>query len=123
MDKVDDRDTYKVKLTTKDGNSLHVWIDAKTFLEAKSPSRNRIAQTSRNRPNRTLAIPAAVPAIPVNPRSAAIMAITRNMNAHLNMMQNAIVTAKPKGGVVLPVSVSGLQSNTITGKSKYADYL
>ena len=51
------------------------------------------------------------------------MAITRNMNAHLNMMQNAIVTAKPKGGVVLPVSVSGLQSNTITGKSKYADYL
>jgi len=35
MDKVDDRDTYKVKLTTKDGNSLHVWIDAKTFLEAK----------------------------------------------------------------------------------------
>ena len=35
MDKVDDRDTYKVKLTTKDGNSLHVWIAAKTFLEAK----------------------------------------------------------------------------------------
>ena len=29
------RDTYKVKLTTQDGNSLHVWIDAKTFLEAK----------------------------------------------------------------------------------------
>jgi len=35
MDKVDGRDTYKVKLTTQDGNSLHVWIDAKTFLEAK----------------------------------------------------------------------------------------
>ena len=35
MDKVDDRDTYKDKLTTKDWNSLHVWIDAKTFLEAK----------------------------------------------------------------------------------------
>jgi hypothetical protein len=26
---------YKVNLTTKDGDSLHVWIDAKTFLEAK----------------------------------------------------------------------------------------
>ena len=34
-EKVDDRVTYKIKLTTKDGNSLHVWIDAKTFLEAK----------------------------------------------------------------------------------------
>jgi hypothetical protein len=35
MDKVEDRDTYKVKLTMKNGNSLHVWIDAQTFLEVK----------------------------------------------------------------------------------------
>ena len=35
MEKVDDRDTYKLKLTMKDGHSIHVWIDAKTFLEAK----------------------------------------------------------------------------------------
>jgi hypothetical protein len=28
-------DTYKIKLTTKDGNSLHVWIHAQTFLETK----------------------------------------------------------------------------------------
>src|SRR5437660_8063617 len=63
-------------------------------------------------------MPAAVPAIPVNPRSAAIMAITRNMNAHLNMVQNAIWRVRSKGGVVLPESTSGLQSNTITGKSK-----
>jgi hypothetical protein len=34
-EKVEDRDTYKLKLTTKDGRSVHVWIDAKTFLEAK----------------------------------------------------------------------------------------
>ena len=32
---MDDRDTYKLKLTMKDGHSIHVWIDAKTFLEAK----------------------------------------------------------------------------------------
>jgi hypothetical protein len=35
MERVEDRDTYKLKLTQKDGNSLHVWIDAETFLEAK----------------------------------------------------------------------------------------
>ncbi len=34
-DKVEDRDTYKLKLTMKDGHSIHAWIDAKTFLEAK----------------------------------------------------------------------------------------
>jgi hypothetical protein len=35
MEKVEDRDTYKVKLTMKNGNSLHVWIDTQTFLEVK----------------------------------------------------------------------------------------
>ena len=35
MDKVEDRNTYKVKLTMKDGKTLQVWIDAQTFLEAK----------------------------------------------------------------------------------------
>jgi hypothetical protein len=34
-EKVNDRDTYRLKLTMKDGHSIHVWIDAKTFLEAK----------------------------------------------------------------------------------------
>jgi len=34
-EEVEGRDTYKVKLTTKDGNSKHVWIDAQTFLETK----------------------------------------------------------------------------------------
>ena len=40
-DKVEDRDTYKLKLTMKDGHSIHVWIDAKTFLEAKVEGASR----------------------------------------------------------------------------------
>lgn len=35
MEKVDDRDNYRMKLTMKDGHALHVWIDAQTFLESK----------------------------------------------------------------------------------------
>jgi hypothetical protein len=35
MEKVEDRDTYNIKLTMKNGTALHVWIDAQTFLEAK----------------------------------------------------------------------------------------
>jgi hypothetical protein len=34
-EKVEDRDTYRLKLTMKDGHTTHVWIDAKTFLETK----------------------------------------------------------------------------------------
>ena len=34
-EKVEDRDTYKLKLTMKDGHSIHLWIDAQSFLEAK----------------------------------------------------------------------------------------
>ena len=34
-EKINDGDTYRLKLTMKDGHSTHVWIDAKTFLEAK----------------------------------------------------------------------------------------
>ncbi|PYT78893.1 MAG: outer membrane lipoprotein-sorting protein [Acidobacteria bacterium] len=34
-EKVENRDTYKVKLTTSAGELLHVWIDTQTFLEAK----------------------------------------------------------------------------------------
>lgn len=35
IEKVEDRDTYKLKLTLKSGEVTHVWVDAKTFLEAK----------------------------------------------------------------------------------------
>jgi len=34
-EKVEDRDTYKLKLTMKNGQAIHDWIDAQTFLEAK----------------------------------------------------------------------------------------
>ena len=35
VEKVDNRDNYKLKLTLKNGKSLHLWIDAQTFLETK----------------------------------------------------------------------------------------
>jgi hypothetical protein len=35
MEKVEDRDTYKIKMTMKSGQVMHVWIDAETFLETK----------------------------------------------------------------------------------------
>ena len=35
MEKVENRNTYKLKLTTSQGVSTHVWIDAQTFLETK----------------------------------------------------------------------------------------
>jgi hypothetical protein len=35
MEKVEDRDTFKIKLTTKDEYSFNVWIDSQTFLETK----------------------------------------------------------------------------------------
>src|ERR1700737_4695360 len=34
-EKVEGRDSYKLKLTMKDGKSMAVWVDAATFLEAK----------------------------------------------------------------------------------------
>ena len=34
-EKVEDHDTYKLKLTLKDGRVTHVWVDVQTFLEAK----------------------------------------------------------------------------------------
>jgi hypothetical protein len=35
IEKVEDRDAYKLKLTLKGGEVTHVWIDAETFLEDK----------------------------------------------------------------------------------------
>lgn len=35
MDKVEKHDAYKLKLTMKDGEIRHLWVDAKTFLELK----------------------------------------------------------------------------------------
>ena len=41
MEKVEGRDTYKLKMTTKNGQANHVWIDAQTFLEAKMEGQPR----------------------------------------------------------------------------------
>jgi hypothetical protein len=41
QEKVEDRDTYKLKLIMKSGQSIHVWIDAQTFLEAKTEGQPR----------------------------------------------------------------------------------
>jgi outer membrane lipoprotein-sorting protein len=35
MEKVDNNDAYKLKLTLKGGQQQHVWVDAKTFLDVK----------------------------------------------------------------------------------------
>jgi hypothetical protein len=34
-EKVEGHDTYKLKVIEKSGHTVHVWIDAKTFLETK----------------------------------------------------------------------------------------
>jgi hypothetical protein len=34
-EQVEGRDTYKIKVTEKSGHAFHVWVNAKTFLEAK----------------------------------------------------------------------------------------
>jgi hypothetical protein len=41
LEKVEGRDTYKLKLTLKSGDVTHVWIDAYTFLEAKMEGQPR----------------------------------------------------------------------------------
>ncbi len=41
MEQVEGRDTYRLKLTLKDGDTFHVWIDAKTFLETKMEGQPR----------------------------------------------------------------------------------
>lgn len=41
MEKVEDRNTYKLKLTLKTGEQVHVWVDAQTFLEAKMEGQPR----------------------------------------------------------------------------------
>ena len=35
IEKVEGRDTYKLKLTLKSGDMTHVWVDTQTFLETK----------------------------------------------------------------------------------------
>lgn len=39
---IEGRDNYKLKLTLKSGNAMHVWIDAQTFLETKMEGQPRV---------------------------------------------------------------------------------
>jgi hypothetical protein len=57
-----------------------------TLLPADMPITKKIRQTTRNRKNKNLAIPAAAAAIPVNPKSAATSAITRKIRAQRSML-------------------------------------
>jgi hypothetical protein len=41
IEKVEGRDNYNIKLTLKSGQSMHMWIDAKTFLETKMEGQPR----------------------------------------------------------------------------------
>ena len=41
MERVEGRDTYKLKLTLKGGEAMHVWIDAQTFLEVEMEGQPR----------------------------------------------------------------------------------
>ena len=40
-EKVEDRDTFKLKLIQKSGDVTHVWVDAQTYLESKIEGRPR----------------------------------------------------------------------------------
>jgi hypothetical protein len=40
-EKVEGRNTYKIKVTEKTGHTFHVWVDAVTFLEAKMEGQPR----------------------------------------------------------------------------------
>jgi len=40
-EKVEGRDTYKLKVTEKNGQAVHVWVDAETFLETKAEGQPR----------------------------------------------------------------------------------
>jgi hypothetical protein len=41
VEKVENRDTYNLKLTMKSGEAIHIWIDAQTCLETKMEGRPR----------------------------------------------------------------------------------
>jgi hypothetical protein len=42
IDKVNGRDAWKLKVTLKDGQVRHVWVDAKTFLDVKIDGSRRM---------------------------------------------------------------------------------
>jgi hypothetical protein len=55
-------------------------------LPADIPRMKKTKQATRKRKNRNLAIPAAVAAMPVNPKRAATSAITKKIKAQHNIL-------------------------------------
>jgi hypothetical protein len=47
MEQVNGHDAYKLKLTLKDGEVRHVWVDAKTFLDVKIDGTRRMDGKAR----------------------------------------------------------------------------
>jgi hypothetical protein len=62
-----------------------------TLLPADMPITKKIRQTTRNRKNKNLAIPAAAAAIPVNPKSAATQ---RDYKKNQGLTQHAFTSKK-----------------------------
>ena len=56
-----------------------------------APATNEMTKSTINTKNRIFAIPVAAPAIPVNPNSAAIIAIIKNVIAQPNIMFSSII--------------------------------
>jgi len=56
-----------------------------TFFPIDMPMIKKIRHMTRNRKKRNLAMPATAEAIPVNPKTAATSAMTRNRAAHFNI--------------------------------------
>ena len=61
------------------------------FLYTVTPRSAKITTNARKIKNSTLAIDAAPAAIPPNPKMAAIIAITKNIPAHFNIVNNLMI--------------------------------
>ena len=61
------------------------------FFITVNPSNIAINQKAKNIKKITLATEAAPAAIPVNPKIAAMIAITKNMAAHLNIVESLMM--------------------------------
>jgi hypothetical protein len=48
MEKVEGRDTYKLKVTQRNAQTVHVWLDAETFLESKIEGQTRVLDGTKH---------------------------------------------------------------------------
>src|SRR4029078_6051807 len=78
------------------------------YTGVRRPLISDTTNRTRNTTNRILAIPAAVPAIPPNPSTAAMIAITRNVSAQDNMAVSLVVLwNSPRSGPARSVVLVG----------------